>query len=78
MVVLIKCIRLIILLCYGFLLNNALPTTEGLREALEQLQLVVPKYAALIIDRVSHQCIQCLETAQTIPRLYRRTNREVG
>lgn len=44
---------------------------------MEQLQAVVPKYAALIVDRVSHQCIQCLEAAQTIPRLYRRTNREV-
>lgn len=51
--------------------------TEGLKEAMDQLQSVVPKYAALIIDRVSHQCIQCLEAAQTIPRLYRRTNRDV-
>lgn len=54
-----------------------LPTTEGLEEAVGQLQQVVPKYAALIVDRVSRQCIHCLEAAQTIPRLYRRTNREV-
>ena len=54
-----------------------LPTTEGLQETTGQLQLVVPKFATLITDRVSRQCIHCLESAQTIPRLFRRTNREV-
>ena len=41
------------------------------------MQQVAPKYAARIIAEVSQQCIHNLEPAHTIPRLYRRTNREV-
>ena len=64
---------------YGVSFSLIFPTlhTEGLQEAMDQLQSVVPKYAARIVDRVSHQCIQCLEAAQTIPRFYRQTNRDV-
>lgn len=51
---------------------------EGLKGAIDQLQHVVPKLSSMITDYVSHQCNSCLEGAQTIPRLYRRTNREAS
>jgi len=50
---------------------------EGLRETTGKLQELVPKYASCIVTKISQQCIHNLEPAHTIPRLYRRTNREV-
>ena len=51
--------------------------TEGLKETTSQLKELIPKCATCIVDKISQDCIQNLESAHTIPRLYRRTNREV-
>ena len=51
--------------------------TESLKETTSQLKELVPKYATCIVYKISQHCIQNLEPAHTIPRLYRRTNREV-
>ena len=47
------------------------------RSGILVVKLKFQQHVALIVDRVSRQCIHCLEATQTIPRLYRRTNREV-
>ena len=51
--------------------------TEGLKETTSQLKELIPKCATCIVAKISQHCIQNLEPAHTIPRLYRRTNREV-
>ena len=38
---------------------------------------LVPRFGDLVISSLTHQCAENLESVQTIPRLFRRTNREV-
>ena len=57
-------------------LMSSLPT-EGLREAGGKLLMVIPNLKKTIVHKVSKQCNQSLEATHTIPRLYRRTNKEV-
>ena len=42
-----------------------------------EIESLVPQFSSHITSQVSLSCIQNLEPAHTVPRLYRRTNREV-
>ena len=51
--------------------------TEGLTEAGGKLLMVIPNPKKTIVNKVCKQCNQNLEPTHTVPRLYRRTNKEV-
>lgn len=51
--------------------------TDGLKEAKDSVLQLIPDYATCVIKKVSQECVTNLEPAHTIPRLYRRTNKEV-
>lgn len=38
---------------------------------------LVPRFGDMVISSLTRQCAENLESVQTIPRLFRRTNREV-
>ena len=50
---------------------------EGLTESAARLLMVIPHLKETIVRVVSKHCCQNLEPTHTIPRLYRRTNKEV-
>lgn len=50
---------------------------DGLKEAKDSVLQLIPDYATCVIKKVSQECVTNLEPAHTIPRLYRRTNKEV-
>ncbi len=52
--------------------------TASLSEASSQIQGLVPDFVSLIVTGLSQLCMQNLESANTLPRLYRRTNKEVN
>ena len=49
----------------------------ALLEASDSIATLVPKFADLITDGIAALCKQELESAHILPRLYRRTNKEV-
>ena len=49
----------------------------SLLEAKSQIQQLVPKFSSLIVSSIAELCMQGLESANTLPRQYRRTNKEV-
>lgn len=51
--------------------------SEGLTESVARLMAAIPNLKNCIIHNMSKQCGQNLEATHTIPRLYRRTNKEV-
>ena len=60
-------------------LNNPYTHTHtgSMTEAVNSIEQLIPQSAASIVSQVSQSCSRNLEPAHTIPRLYRRTNREV-
>lgn len=64
---------LITLACFSLAMH-----VESLEETRTRVQSLVPQLATQIVERVASLCMQSLEAAHAIPRLYRRTNREVG
>ncbi|XP_064402845.1 conserved oligomeric Golgi complex subunit 2-like isoform X2 [Halichondria panicea] len=50
---------------------------EGLEDARQQLDSLVPRLATLVVEEIASECSKSLESAQTIPRLFRRTGRQV-
>ncbi len=46
-------------------------------EGCEQLRSNLPNISSLMVDHVTEQCLPTLKQVSDIPRLYRRTNREV-
>ena len=53
------------------------PYLEGLTESARRLLSTIPDMKRSIVQDVSKQCNQNLEPTHTVPRLYRRTNKEV-
>ena len=51
--------------------------SEAIVEGCASLLLAVPKFDAFVTDDITQQCCLQLKNVNDIPRLYRRTNREV-
>jgi hypothetical protein len=58
--------------------KNTLFSTDCKAEAVTRIEALVPLCADSITSQVGQACSRNLEPAHTIPRLYRRTNREVS
>ena len=52
-------------------------TVGGIDDAREKLDQLVPRYAAHVVEDIATECSKSIESVQTIPRLFRRTNRQV-
>ena len=50
---------------------------DALGISIQEMDKLVPKITQLIIDELSSQCCAHLKNVSDIPRLYRRTNREI-
>ena len=50
---------------------------ESVVEGCDALLTVIPKFDTFVTDDVTQQCCLQLKNVNDIPRLYRRTNREV-
>ena len=56
---------------------SALVKSDSLKESCENLDNEVPAFGNYIVDGIGNQCSTHLKLVSDIPRLYRRTNREV-
>ena len=46
-------------------------------ETSSQIHQLVPKFSGVIVTGLAKLCMQSLKSANTLPRLYRRTNKDV-
>ena len=63
-------------LCYLHIHTHT-TRADSMREAARDIDKLIPQFFGSITTQVSQTCCRNLEPAHTIPRLYRRTNREV-
>lgn len=57
--------------------ENASVLEAGLEETVEDLRMKLEVFAGFIVDEISTECASHLRHISDIPRLYRRTNRDV-
>lgn len=50
---------------------------DGIKEACDSIESFLPKFETHVITQVADSCKQHLDAANSVPRQYRRTNREV-
>ncbi|XP_013789772.1 conserved oligomeric Golgi complex subunit 2-like [Limulus polyphemus] len=58
-------------------LLNVTKLQETIKETTEQLKELPPKIGELVVNDIVFQCLQHLRMVSEIPRLYRKTNRDV-
>lgn len=57
--------------------NCGVLVAESIEETVNQLMLLRPRFLQFIVDELSSQCLVTVKQVNDIPRLYRKTNREV-
>ena len=51
--------------------------TDALNEACEKIRELIPEFNNKVIQQIAGRSIQALDATKNIPRMYRRTNKEV-